>query len=1550
MRHDSEQQVVDFTYRIRSLTVRLGCGLGDFIIIPYTLFHAMPSTQTSIQEPIAVVGSACRFPGGSTSPSKLWKLLSQPRDVLQTFDPKRLNLNRFYHQNGDSHGSTDVQNKSYLLQEDSRVFDASFFSISPAEAEGMDPQQRILLETVFEVFEAAGCTLDQMQGSSTSVHVGVMNGDYFDIQLRDSETIPKYNATGTARSILSNRISYVFDLKGPSVTIDTACSSSLVALHQAVQSLQQGDCSAAIVGGVNLIFDVSMYIMESKMHMLSPDSRSRMWDQSANGYARGEGVAALMLKPLSHALRDGDHIEGLMRGTGVNSNGQSSGITMPNAVAQASLIRQTYQRAGLDPVRDRCQYFECHGTGTPAGDPVEARAISEALFDEAPSSDATDPLYVGSIKTVIGHTEGCAGLAGVMKVLVAIKHRTIPPNLLFENLNPAILPYYGKIQIPTEALPWPQIPTGSPLRASVNSFGFGGTNAHTIIESYDSNFSSSIDEIVQPDQEKQFIGPLIFSARSESSLLGSVRAFWQHILENPSLDLENLAWVLQQRRTAHRVKINFTGESRARLLENMEQFLLNHEKDPKLEVGIQPHPINPTEIPGVLGIFTGQGAQYPAMGRGLIQTSPLFRKTIDKCEAVLSGLADGPEWSLRKELSADAPESRLSKAELSQPLCTAVQIALVDLLHASGIQFDAVVGHSSGEIAAAYACGILTLTGAMQIAYYRGLHARLARGSEGQVGGMIAVGIPFAQALEFCRRVDFHGRLGVAASNAPQTVTLSGDLDAVEEAKQHFDKQGIFSRQLRVDTAYHSHHMHHCAEPYLRSLLACNIEVRRPRENCVWSSSVRGDTQLLKGDLSSLKGPYWVDNMVQTVLFSQAVESSIWHGGPWDVAIEVGPHPALKGPTLQTITAACGSAPDYSGVLRRDQSDVETLSGALGFHWSHLGPAFVDFNGYRGTFHGNESLPLPPMLKDLPSYCWNHSTVHWRESRISRRFRTSSDHYHELLGRRMLDDTEHELRWRNILKCNELSWARGHDVLGQVLLPGAAYVSMAFEAGKQMAEGRSIRLLEVQEVDIRRPVVVPDSKDGTETIFVARLMDSTDDSLLEAQFSFFSCPDSSSGSMLHTCSGRVLVHLGSASVDELPHREPVPSNLLDVNIDRIYSAFGGIGLNYQGIFKGLSNVQRSLNYATSTAVWSGSDLNQDYLLHPALLDVVFQSLFVARAHPSTEQMPNALLPVHIKRVLVNPNVPLTETEGTVMANMDSFVVDKTPSSLLGDMHVYNAFSGVAAVQVEGLQLKSIAEPTESQDRQIFSETVWLADASLNMVVPKRDSTNDAAEMNLAEAIDRVALYYVQRLLEEVGPDERAGLSWYHQRMCEAFEFHLALVKKGTHPVARREWLTDGPETVKALDEKYPNQIDLQLIQAIGNRLVSVLRGETQLLEVMLQENMLSRFYTEGCGFMVANEGIRSTLQQITHKFPRTSILEIGAGTGATVCLFFFDAGKFNFDLLTECRRSVFSTPSEMHMTPTHTRISLQDSLKMRLKDFLSTVRRWSSRRWTLRSL
>ncbi|KAK2042903.1 putative PKS-NRPS protein [Colletotrichum somersetense] len=1456
------------------------------------------SKHDYIEEPIAIIGSSCRFPGGSTSPSKLWDLLEKPRDLLREFDPERISLKRFYHRDGEHHGSTNVINQSYTLEpeDDSRLFDASFFGITPMEASGMDPQQRQMLEIVYEAFESAGLTLEQLRGSLTSVHVGVMTNDWAQIQLRDPETLAQYAATGTSYSIMSNRISYIFDLKGPSVTLDTACSSSLVALHYAARGLLDNDSETAVVAGVNLILDPSVYITESKLHMLSPDARSRMWDKDANGYARGEGTAALILKKLSRALEDGDHIEGIIRGSGVNSDGLSPGITMPFAPTQSALIRSTYRRAGLDPAVDRPQYFECHGTGTPAGDPVEARAVSEA-FAVAPGSAARDePLYVGSIKTVIGHLEGCAGLAGVMKALLAIQNRTIPPNLHFNELNPAIAKFYGPLHIPTSPTPWPKLAPGVPARASVNSFGFGGTNSHAILESFENNVSSGSGD--SSSSGAGVIGPLLFSAASGQSLLRSVHAHLEHLEAHPDLDLGDLSWVLQTRRTTHRVRTNFSGSSRDAIITNMQDWVATESKSSSSNIGHQPRLLNPKEIPGILGVFTGQGAQWPMMGRQLLARSPLFRKTLEECEAVLGALpaADAPKWSLVEEIQAEQASSRLHEAALSQPVCTAIQLGLVDVLAASGVAFDAVVGHSSGEIAAVYAAGIITRRAAMQIAYYRGLHARLARGPDGQRGGMLAAGLPLAKAMLLCGNPQFEGRLRVAASNAPTSVTLSGDLDAIEEARELLQVDGVFARALKVDTAYHSHHMVPCAEPYLQSLLSCDIQVSKPAPgSAFWSSSVRGDTELLKGDLSELKGPYWVSNMVQTVMFSQAVESSIWHGGPFDLAIEVGPHPALKGPVEQTLKNVYGSVPLYTGVLKRGADDVEAFSAAIGTFWSQLGSSTLDFGGYRAAFYEYGRVPAPHVLKNLPTYAWDHEKVYWRESAMSRRFRLADEKHNELLGRRAIDDNQRELRWRNLLRLHEVPWLRGHVVLGEVLLPAAAYVSLAIEAGRELAKtaGRRVQLFEVENVDILRPVVIPDNKEGVETVFTVRLLEgarassrSTD--VLRAEFAYYVRADPAMGSMVHVCNGELAVHLGELPETDakqvLPPRDTARQDTVDVDCGRVYNMLDQLGLQYAGPFHALATSHRVLDYSTAVGIWSEDRLGgSNMIIHPAVLDVAFQTLFIALAHPASGLITSALLPSHVRRVRVSPIAAQRTADGDFQAEFESWVVKQTMSSVVGDLNLYDGVSGRTLAQVEGLSLNRVGEQDPSRDRPIFAKTVWTPDVALGLATPARDDADDAELLRQTEDFERIALFWARRLDKEMAAEDPSKFSWYHRRMLEANRQTLALVESGQHPVLRRQWMADGADVLDKVNAKYsPNTpVQLQLLHALGQSYPSIVRGQTDQLKVMMEENMLNRFFTDDLGCVRSNKFLADAVAQITHKYPRANMLEIGGGAGGT---------------------------------------------------------------------
>jgi acyl transferase domain-containing protein len=658
----------------------------------------MPTEQS---KPIAIVGSSCRLPGNVSSPTEFWELLCRPRDLSQVVPGDRFEADAFYDLNPEHHGTSNVKT-AYFLQQDPARFDASFFNINPREAEAIDPQQRILLELVYEAMESAGYSLESLRGTKTGVFAGLMSTDYCDIQARDVMSLSQYHATGTARSILSNRISHFYDFRGPSITIDTACSSSLVAVHLAVQALRNRECNVAIVAGVNLILGPEMFMATSNLHMLSPDGKCKMWDSKANGYARAEGGGVLLLRTLEDVMHSQvpNTIQSIIRETGVNSDGRTPGITMPSSTSQVDLMRATFERAGLDPTisDEQCQYFEAHGTGTQAGDAAESKAIynvfcepNEGIRDhDLPhgTNSMVPQILVGSVKPMLGHSEGAAGVVGLLKTSLALRHAMIPPNLPIQHLSDKVPYYADHLKIPHELQQWPVTKT---RRACVNSFGFGGTNAHVIVESYDDEYKNTSTTI----RDEAIVGPFVFSAASQHSLVKMMLSYREHLSAHPHINLADLSWTLVQHRSNLPVRAAVEATDIPGLIEALGK-----------ETQSAPTPdsssLSSTSIPqkGLLGVFTGQGAQWPSMGRSLFFRSRRFASTMRELDAYLQELTSPPSWSLIIELLKPASNSRVHIAEFSQPLCTALQIALLDVLFTTGVRFDAVVGHSSGEIAA----------------------------------------------------------------------------------------------------------------------------------------------------------------------------------------------------------------------------------------------------------------------------------------------------------------------------------------------------------------------------------------------------------------------------------------------------------------------------------------------------------------------------------------------------------------------------------------------------------------------------------------------------------------------------------------------------------------------------------------------------------------------------------------------------------------------------------------------------------------------------------
>ncbi|KAL5357558.1 putative hybrid PKS/NRPS enzyme EqiS-like protein, partial [Aspergillus floccosus] len=1335
-------------------------------------------------EPIAIIGSGCRFPGNANSPSRLWDLLREPKDCLSEIPKDRFNWEGYY-ADGPLHGSNKTKYSHFL--EDIRRFDPQFFNIQPAEAEAIDPQQRLLLETVYEGLENAGLTIEGLQGSPTAVYVGMMSCDYTDLVQGDIDCAPKYTGTGISRSIHSNRISYFFDWHGPSMTIDTACSSSMMAVHLAVQSLRSGESNVAVACGASLIISPQNYVVLSNLSMISADGRAKMWDDSADGYARDEGVAAVVLKTLSAAIADGDPIDCIIRETGVNQDGRTRGITMPSSIAQADLIRNTYQRAGLDISKraDRPQYFEAHGTGTQVGDPRESEAVHNAFFggreEELQEADA---IHIGSIKTIIGHTEGTAGLAGLLKAALAIKNGYIPPNMLFNSMNPAVAPYAKHLRLPTTLKPWPTLPNGAVRRASVNSFGFGGSNGHAILESYTD--TRGLKPLVE-EHTSILTTPFVFSAQSERTLISVLRSFSEYLRSGAHLDLHSIAWSLQYKRSILGVRTAFAAHCLDDLLSKLNDKL---KSSTETAIGVKP--------------TLKRGARI--LGE-LLKASPKAREIHDR-----------PSWTVEEELMKDAEASRIGEAAISQPLCTAVQIILVNMLSSAGAVFHAVVGHSSGEIGAAYAAGLLTASDAIRIAYYRGVYARLA------------AGLSPSEACGLCESPHFHGRLSVAACNSAASLEL--------------DEKKIFARLLRVDTAYHSHHMLPCAQPYLEALQSCDI---RPRP-----TQVEGPSPVWISTRSDLSGDYWAANMTQSVLFAGAVEAAVaMPGGPFDLGLE-------------TIQAT-------------GKNDLSVFAEALGTLWAHGERAMVDFANYDRTFFSNAT--DVSFIRDLPTYPWDHERSYWFEARSERARRNRNGPVHRLLGVPYGDSTDTETRWRNFLIPKEMPWLSDHRLQDRAVLPGAAYAVMACEAALLKAQTSEVRLIEIHNLAIHRAISFDDETTEIEVVFtlsnLERVRKGPTEGAITATWAVQSPTNKDTDKLSLVSSGSISLLLGEPESSVLPGRTVEDSlpNMVDVDLDEFYDWLFDLGYGYKEAFRAIHRLERKAGH--STGWFEPQSAPRDAIVHPALLDVAFQALFAAVSYPGDGGLWSLHVPTGIRAIRLNPYH--IHTTGTM------FFDGTLPNALEnGDVTIYTS-AGDAFIQVESVASVPFKKATKADDRNIFSEEVWAAsNPDANSVVIERATSY---ELGRADACERASRFYMRRLTAVITASEQHNAAPHHKRLL-AWAAHLVTeFSCGTQSRYKAEWANDTEEDILQLFETYPDDIDLRVIRSLGDAYPSIVRGESDALEILTNGNMLQELYTGGLGFSVANRWAAQLVKQISHRYPHMDIIDLGAGTtGATQSL------------------------------------------------------------------
>ncbi|WP_435841811.1 type I polyketide synthase [Streptomyces hygroscopicus] len=844
--------------------------------------------ESADQEPIAIVAMSCRFPGGVNSPEDLWRLVAEGTDAISEFPMDRgWDIDALYDEDPDRPGTSYTTQGGFL--ENADQFDPGFFRISPREALSMDPQQRLLLETSWEAVERAGIDPMSLRGSRTGVFVGTNGQDYSMLMLGVDETaedVEGHSGTGNAASIVSGRISYTMGLEGPALSVDTACSSSLVALHLAVQALRQRECTLALAGGITVMSTPTAFVQFSRQRGLAADGRCKPFGAAADGTGWGEGVGMLLVERLSDAQRNGHQVLAIVKGSAINQDGASNGLTAPNGISQQRVIRQALTSARLSAAE--VDVVEAHGTGTTLGDPIEAQALMATYGQDRP---ADQPLWLGGIKSNIGHTQAAAGVAGVIKMVMAMRAGVLPKTLHADEPSPHIDWTGGAVSLLHDSVPWPD--RDHPRRAAVSSFGMSGTNAHTILE--------QAPESEEPEEPGGgAAGPVswVVSGRSARGLRAQAERLREFVAERPELSDADVALSLATTRSAFEHRAVVTGAGRAELLQRLESVA----EDTTGATGVVR---GRTTDPGrSVFVFPGQGAQWAGMAVGLLESSPVFAESVAECEKALSAHVD---WSLTDVLRGVEGAPGYDRVDVVQPALFAVMVSLAKLWRSVGVEPGAVMGHSQGEIAAACVAGALSLEDAAKVVALRS--QAIARNLAGR-GGMVSVGLPVDQVRE--RIAQWDGAISVAAVNGPGSVVVSGDPGALDEMVAQLEGEEIRVRRVPVDYASHSAHVEEIHQELLRVL--AGIE---PRSSQVpFYSTVSGELI----DTAGLDAEYWYRNLRQTVELEATTRTLLSNGH--GVFIEASPHPVLALPVQQTVESTEARAV-VVGTLRRDEGGLE---------------------------------------------------------------------------------------------------------------------------------------------------------------------------------------------------------------------------------------------------------------------------------------------------------------------------------------------------------------------------------------------------------------------------------------------------------------------------------------------------------------------------------------------------------------------------------------------------------------------------------------------------
>ncbi|KAI9692404.1 MAG: Type I Iterative PKS [Bathelium mastoideum] len=1482
-------------------------------------------------EPLAVTGFAFKLPAEATSVEDFWRILLEKRCVMTEFPPDRVNIDAFYHPDTTRPDTVPFRG-GHFLEELPSAFDAPFFTITAAEAEAMDPQQRVLLENIYHALENAGISLEQISGTRTSVHVGCSSDDYKAMNLRSHDFVPLHASAGLAMSMLSNRISWFYNLLGPSMTIDTACSSSMTALDTACQGLYSGEVDTALVTGINLVLDIDSCITLSRMNFVSTDSLCRSFDSKGKGYSRGEGYGTLVVKRLSDALKANDTIRAVIRATGSNQDGRTPGLTQPSRDAQERLIRETYRKANLD--METTRFCEAHGTGTVVGDPIEANAIGNAFRS---SRNAAEPMHIGAVKSNLGHLEGASGIAGIIKVIMVLEKGIIPPNTNFDILNPGIDADFLNIHFPTKSIPWP---THGLRRASLSNFGFGGANNHVILEDAynflrlrglkgnhwtvpqppshpaieDGYHTSMVMNSIQKTIEglpkiKSQTGKAVLLVWSSSDRSGVTRVAEglrtipgevTGYLDESGADvyLQNIAYTFANRRSLFSWRSFAVVES----LSDLESLPAKMSK-----------PVRGASNPKLGWVFTGQGAQYAGMSETLLQF-PIFRDSLRKSESYLYQL--GCQWSLIDELLKPDGVSNVNDAAYSQPLCTAIQIGIVDLLRKLKVKPLVTIGHSSGEIAAAYATGAISQESACKIAYFRGTCAAELESSAESRGSMMSVGLsdteiePYFDSL----RSRFGSiNIGVACKNSPRNLTISGKKEEIDWLKSILDRDNIFARVLKVKVPYHSSYMKAIAPKYL-SLMG-QLEAGEPQNTNVHMVSTVTGARVSPVEVQNAQ--YWVNNMVNPVLFTDGLQKICSapqsglkkSGGAAGKAmvtelLEIGPDAALRRPVRDTLEAANARDVSYASALSRSASASLNFLDAVGKlscsgHQINLLYANSEAERYDGRHI---------MLPNLPSYPFDHSQNYWNEGRFSKDgYRLRKHPRTNLLGMTVPDWNEMEPRWRNFLRVPEQPWIEDHKVNGAIMYPAAGMLAWALEAAKQLYnQKKRVTGYVLLDTTFTRGLVIPADQRGVECEFILR---PTKGKGLSWEYTLLVYL---SERWQESCHGFVEIEVeepsneiddgkearAAATEHEQLFEDAKASCRDDIPVERFYSYFSGQGLDYGPAFQGVRQSKYDGDnvglakvevYQSSNPGDNGNP--QPHIIHPATLDAVLQTAIVPVSRGTKREL-SALLPTRLGRLWIR--------EGGINFPQDSMTDVRTRASMTGPRRatahylVADPITRHTLLKIdnsEGTLIDSVEGKRAAAEKQNLCYSYeWKADLDLldgkelfGYCESARSPRPD--DRDFYQGIGFAMLLHMSEALQHLSQKSFEKPTSHLSHYVEWMQHWLGYFHDGRlphlspdHPKWKRLFADE--DIRKDHYMRLESSIQGSFFLTIGRNLLPILKGEIDPLALFFQNDLAARFYQVVSEQIIDYGPLYRYLDLLVHKNPSLKVLEVGSGTGA----------------------------------------------------------------------